>query len=57
MKKNKKQIFTQEEIDRISALGDVLRKILSRLLKEGKAKIENGKVVFLYDKKKKEHKD
>ena len=52
--KNKKHIFTDEEIKSISDLGDVLRSILNRLITEGKAKVVDGKVIFLEvpDKKK-----
>lgn len=45
--KKKNNIFSQEEIDNIAGLGEVLRKIRSRLLSEGKIKVENGKTIFL----------
>ncbi len=45
--KSKKHIFTDEELASIQELGDVLRSILKRLISEGKAKIVDGKVVFL----------
>ncbi len=45
--KNKKHIFSEEEIASVKELGDVLRYILQRLISEGKAKIVDGKVVFL----------
>ena len=40
-------IFSQEELDNIAGLGEILRKIRSRLLLEGKIKVENGKTIFL----------
>lgn len=44
----KKQIFSEDELRSIAELGFVLRKIRSRLLAEGKIKIDkNGKTVFL----------
>jgi hypothetical protein len=43
----KKNIFTEEEIRNIAELGEVLRKIRSRLLAEGKIRVENGKTIFL----------
>ena len=45
--KKKSDIFSQEEIDNIAGLGEVLRKIHNRLLSEGKIKVENGKTIFL----------
>jgi len=45
MNKNN-HIFSQEELDNIARLEEVLRKIHQRLLSEGKIKIENGKVIF-----------
>lgn len=45
--KEKKHIFTDEEIRSLQELGDVLHSILKRLISEGKAKIVDGKVVFL----------
>ena len=47
MAKPKKHIFSQEELDNIAGLGEVLRKIHRRLLLEGKIKVENGKTIFL----------
>ena len=47
-----KKTFTDGEIESISKLGDVLRTIVQRLVREGKAKIVDGKVVFLDDEKK-----
>lgn len=43
----KKKQFTDEEIKSISELGDILRSIAERLIREGKARIEGGKIVFL----------
>jgi hypothetical protein len=44
----KKHIFSEEELRSLAELGYVLRKIRSRLLSEGKIKIDkNGKTVFL----------
>ena len=43
----KGNILSQEEIDNIAGLGEVLRKIHSRLLSEGKIRVENGKTIFL----------
>lgn len=44
----KKHIFSEEELKSLTELGYVLRKIRSRLLAEGKIKIdENGKTIFL----------
>ena len=43
-----KHIFSEEELKSLFELGEVLRKIRSRLLAEGKIKIdENGKTIFL----------
>lgn len=44
-------IFSQEELDNIAGLGEVLQNIHNRLLLEGKIKVENGKTIFLEDKK------
>jgi hypothetical protein len=42
-----KHIFSEEELKSLFELGEVLRKIRSRLLAEGKIKIdENGKTIF-----------
>lgn len=44
----KEQIFTEEEIRGIAELGEVLRGIHSRLVAEGKVRVdENGKIVFI----------
>ena len=45
-RQNGKSIFTQEELDNIAQLGDVLRGVHNRLLKEGKIKVKKGKVVW-----------
>ena len=46
-KTKKKHIpFTEEERKNILALGEVLRSINNRLLKEGKIEIKNGKVIW-----------
>ena len=45
--KKKSNIFSQEELDSITGLGEVLRKIHNRLLLEGKIKVKNGKTIFL----------
>ena len=43
-----KHIFSEEELKSLFELGEVLRKIRSRLLAEGKIKIdENGNTIFL----------
>lgn len=43
-----KHIFNEEELKSLFELGEVLRQIRSRLLTEGKIKIdENGKTIFL----------
>ncbi len=41
-------IFTKEELKSLFELGEVLKRIRSRLLAEGKIKIDkNGKTIFL----------
>jgi hypothetical protein len=40
--KETSHIFSQEELDNIAGLGEVLRKIHNRLLLEGKIKVENN---------------
>jgi len=47
MKTEGKSDLTDEEMDNIIALGEVLRKIHNRLVKEGKCKVVDGKVVWL----------
>lgn len=39
--------LTDEQLESLKELGGVLMQILCRLIFEGKAKIENGKVVFI----------
>lgn len=46
-----KKQFTVEEIKSIAELGDILRSIAERLIREGKAKIVDGKIVFLDNEK------
>ena len=46
---NDGHIFSEEDLRNIQELGFVLRKIIDRLVSEGKAKIVNGKVIFLED--------
>ena len=46
---NEGYIFSEKEMRNIQELGSVLRKIVDRLVREGKAKIVNGKVIFLED--------
>ena len=54
MKKPKKNkdghYFTENEILAFQELGEVLRGVVNRLVREGKAKIVNGKVVHLDEK-------
>ncbi len=52
----KKNIFSEETIKSLTQLGTVLRGIHNRLVVEGKVKVVNGKVTFLYDKKKEKSK-
>jgi hypothetical protein len=48
MKKQKKnQPLSEEALKNINDLGDVLRQIHYRLIKEGKVKIVDGKIVFV----------
>lgn len=47
MKKPKTQPLSDETIESLQRLGGILMKIVARLVREGKAKIENGKVVIL----------
>lgn len=42
-------IFSEEEVKALSELGEILRSIRARLLREGKAKIVDGKIVFIED--------
>jgi hypothetical protein len=43
----KKNIFSDETIQSLVELGTVLRQIHNRLVVEGKAKIVNGRIVFI----------
>lgn len=47
MKKPKTQSLSDETIESLQRLGGILMKVVERLVREGKAKIENGKVVIL----------
>jgi len=40
-------IFSDEAVRNLEELGHILRRIRARLLREGKAKIVDGKIVFL----------
>jgi hypothetical protein len=43
----KSQKFSKETIEGLKQLGEILLRIRKRLLSEGKAKIENGKIVII----------
>jgi hypothetical protein len=45
--KKKKSKLSEETIKSAVELGEVLRKIHSRLAAEGKVKVVNGKVIFI----------
>jgi hypothetical protein len=48
MKKQKKnKPLSEEALKNINELGDVLREIHNRLIKEGKIKIIDGKIIFV----------
>ena len=47
MKKQKKEILSEEALKNINDLGDVLHQIHYRLVKEGKVKIVDDKIVFV----------
>lgn len=47
----KEEKFTDEEIESISQLGEILYSIVQRLVDEGKAKVVDGKIIFLDDEK------
>jgi len=47
MTKTKSQPLSEETLESLEELGAVLMKIVRRLVSEGKAKIENGKVVII----------
>ncbi len=40
-------MFSKETIDSLTELGSILLRIQVRLINEGKAKIVNGKIVFM----------
>lgn len=42
--------FTDEEIENINQLGEVLYSIAQRLVDEGKAKVVDGEIIFLDEK-------
>jgi hypothetical protein len=46
-KENKKHLFSNEEVAALIELGEVLRPIADRLVVEGKAKIVDGKIIFI----------
>lgn len=47
-KKNKKEKgLSEETLQAVTALGEVLYRVASRLIAEGKAKVVNGKIIFL----------
>lgn len=46
-KKEVKRLLSDETIESLTKLGDVLLSIHIRLVKEGKVKVENGKTIFL----------
>ncbi len=46
MKKESRKL-SKEELESISMLGDELRVIHIRLIKEGKIKVQNGKVIWI----------
>jgi hypothetical protein len=47
MTKTKPQKFSEETIQSLKELGEILLRIRKRLVSEGKAKIENGKIVII----------
>ena len=47
MIKTKPEKLSEETLESLKELGAVLMKIVRRLVSEGKAKIENGKVVII----------
>jgi hypothetical protein len=46
-KQKENEPLSEEALENINELGDVLRQIHNRLLKEGKVKVVNGKCIFL----------
>lgn len=49
--RKKKNIFTEKEIEALNNLGDVLRDIRARLIREGKLKVVDGKTVRVEEEK------
>ena len=47
MQKTKPQPLSEEMIESLQGLGGTLMKVVERLVREGKARIENGKIVIL----------
>jgi hypothetical protein len=47
MEKQEKRVLSEEALKNINELGDVLRQIHNRLLKEGKVKVIDGKIIFV----------
>jgi len=49
MRKNstKKKVFSEETMQALMELGEVLKRIARRLIVEGKARVVDGKIVFL----------
>ena len=52
IKKTPENTFSEETMQSLRELGEVIRPILHRLIEEGKAKVVDGKVIFLKDKNK-----
>ena len=46
----KERSFTDEELENLTGLDKILKLVRSRLILEGKVKIENGKTIFLENK-------
>lgn len=47
MQKTKPQPLSEETIESLQRLGGILMKVVERLVREGKAKIKNGKIMIL----------
>lgn len=47
MKKQKTKPLPEETIQALIQLGEVLRPIARRLIAEGKARVEDGKLIFI----------
>ena len=45
-KKTKSKPLSEETMQSLERLGEILMKITKRLVSEGKAKIEDGKIIF-----------